>query len=67
MRKGENYEMEPERLAAANIHVVLEATGRVQIIKQRISLGESKTLYRSTGEPTALVIPPKKDDNVPMV
>ena len=63
MRKGENYEMEPEMLMQADIHLTLDATGKVLVIKQKIGRGLSRTLYKWTGEPPAIRIPPKREQH----
>ena len=58
MQKGEHYEMEPELLQEADIHLTLDSTGRVLVIKQKIARGHSRTLYKWTGEPPPLPAPP---------
>ncbi len=63
MHKGENYEMEPEMLMEADIHLTLSATGQVLAIKRRISRGLSKTLYKWTGDGPALNIPPRREQH----
>lgn len=63
MTKGENYEMEPEMLMAADIHLTLSATGQVLAIKRRVSRGLSHTLYKWTGDPPAIKIPPRREQH----
>ena len=61
--RGENYEMNNVELYNLGLHLTLDASGRVLVIKRRVQRGVSQTLYKYTGPIPQLQVPPKEEQH----